>query len=101
VAWGVWTIAFVMGVAGTVLVVLNGSPLLENTIFGSIFMTMGLTGALIAGRRPDNAIGWLLVGSTIAVAIAFAGGEAAIYGFETNPGSIPGARWLAWVSAWG
>jgi len=32
---------------------------------------------LIASRRPDNAIGWLLIGFTMAIALAFVGSEAA------------------------
>jgi signal transduction histidine kinase len=93
--------ALVLAAAGNVFLVLNGSGLLEDVLFSLIFMGMGLTGALIATRRPDNAIGWLLVGSTLAIALAFVTSGAVTYSYETNPGSIPGARWLAWVGTWG
>jgi signal transduction histidine kinase len=100
-AWSIYGLALVLAAAGNVFLVINGSGLLEDVLFSLIFMGMGLTGALIATRRPDNAIGWLLVGSTLVIALAFATNVAATHSFETNPGSIPGARWLAWVGTWG
>jgi signal transduction histidine kinase len=100
-AWSLYALALVLAAGGEVFVVLTSSGVLENTLFALIFMAMGLTGALIATRRPDNAIGWLLVGTTLVIALAFVTSGAAIYSFETNPGSIPGARWLAWVGTWG
>lgn len=99
-AWSLFCLALVLAFAGDVFVVLNGSGLLENTLFGLVFTGMGLTGALIASRRPDNAIGWLLIGSALTIAFAFVTSEAEVYSLETNPGSIPGTRWLAWVGSW-
>jgi signal transduction histidine kinase len=99
-AWGLYALALVFTAAGTVFSVLNGSNLLEDSLFGLIFLAMGLTGALIASRRPDNAIGWILVGSALVITLAYVTSAAAVYSYETNPGSIPGARWLAWVGTW-
>ncbi|MEX2405764.1 MAG: histidine kinase, partial [Actinomycetota bacterium] len=100
-AWGLLFLALAIATAGMVLVVLNDSGVLEQSVFVLIFMAMALVGALIASRRPENAIGWLMIGFTLAIATAFVGEGAAIYSFETNPGAIPGARWLAWVGGWG
>jgi putative effector of murein hydrolase LrgA (UPF0299 family) len=48
------------------------------------------TGALIASRRPQNAIGWVMV-SLGAVGIIAEGLLAyAVYGLEIRPGSLPG-----------
>ncbi len=100
-AWGMLFLALAIATCGIVLVALNHSGLLEQAVFVLIFLGMAFVGALIASRRPENAIGWLLLGFTLAIAFAFAGSEAAIYSFETNPGAIPGTRWLAWIGAWG
>ncbi|MEX2203161.1 MAG: histidine kinase [Actinomycetota bacterium] len=100
-AWGLLFLAIAIATAGMVLVVLNDSGALEQSVFVLIFMAMALVGALIASRRPENAIGWLMIGFTLMIAMAFVGEGAAIYSFETNPGAIPGARWLAWVGGWG
>jgi hypothetical protein len=100
-AWGLLSLALAIATTGIVLVALNHSGLLEQAVFVVIFSGMALVGALIASRRPQNAIGWLLLGFTLAIALAFVGSEAAIYSFEKNRGAIPGARWLAWVGAWG
>ncbi|MGH2590655.1 MAG: hypothetical protein ACRDGW_07650, partial [Actinomycetota bacterium] len=99
-AWGLYALALALAAAGNLFLFLNGYGVLENILFGIIFMAMGLTGALIAARRPDNAIGWLLVGSALVIALAFASDGAAVYSFETDPGSIPGASWIAWVGSW-
>jgi signal transduction histidine kinase len=99
-AWGVLALAFGLATCGVVLVALNGTGLLEQIVFVLIFTSMAVVGALIAARRPTNAIGWLLLGSTTMIAVAFASSEAAIYAFETDPGSIPGATWLAWAGSW-
>ena len=100
-AWGLLFLALAIATAGTVLVALNHSGLLEQSVFVLIFSGMAFVGTLIASRRPENAVGWLLIGFTMAIALAFVGSEAAIYSFERNPGAIPGARWLAWVGGWG
>jgi signal transduction histidine kinase len=100
-AWGLLLLAGAIAISGIVLVALNHSGLLEQSVFVLIFSGMALVGALIASRRPENAIGWLMIGFTMAIASAFVGSEAATYSFETNPGAIPGARWLAWVGGWG
>jgi signal transduction histidine kinase len=100
-AWGLLFLAIAIVTTGIVFVALNHSGLLEQSVFVLIFMGMALVGVLIASRRPENAIGWLMIGFTLTIAMAFVGEGAAIYSFETDPGAIPGARWLAWVGGWG
>lgn len=51
-------------------------------------------GALIALRRPDNAVGWILLG----IAIAFAAGETAL-AYAAEPAN-PGRVGVAWVASW-
>ena len=89
-AWGLLFLALAMATIGTVLVALNHSGLLEQAVFVLIFSGMAFSGTLIASRRPENAIGWLLIGFTMAIALAFVGSEAAIYSFERNTGADPG-----------
>ena len=59
-----------------------------------------IAGLLIALYRPANAIGWLLLADAVNVAFGFVATPYAHYGLITNPGSLPGARWmLLWSSA--
>ena len=58
-----------------------------------------LVGALIAWKRPDNSVGWLLLAYSLVRGIA---GFAAGYGFYgvRHPGSLPFTGAVAWLSVW-
>ena len=67
-----------------------------------IFLTLAyvLVGAFIVIRQPNNTIGWLLIAIPLMAEIAFFVGDYATYGLVTRPGSLPAARWAAWVDRW-
>jgi signal transduction histidine kinase len=83
-----------------VLAVVNRSAIVQNAFFVAIFLSMAAIGALVASRRPDNAIGWLLLWTTLAIGTGFVTDEYAKYTLETNPGTFPGGVWAAWISSW-
>ena len=56
------------------------------------------TGRLIAGRVPDNAIGWLLGLVGLSLAVTTLAEQYALYGLATAPGSVPRARLAGWFS---
>jgi hypothetical protein len=60
-----------------------------------------LVGALLILRVPRNAVGWLLSGSGVCFAIAFAGGEYATTALVFDPGSLPAGEVAAGLSAAG
>ena len=72
VAWGLLVFAVVLAGAALVLSALNGErgDLLSGTLFTSTFLAFALTGSLVASRRPDNSIGWLLLGTALGLGIA-------------------------------
>lgn len=102
-AWGLLAFGVALAGGGLALSALNGArgDLLENSLFGLIFISMGVVGALIASRQPGNAIGWLLLWTTLVIAVSFVTGEYAIYTVLTDSGALPGGVWAAWVSSWG
>jgi signal transduction histidine kinase len=59
-----------------------------------------LLGALLASRRPDNAIGWIFAATAVVFGIAGLAAQVATYGLVTNPGSTPGAAVGAWLGTW-
>ncbi|MEO8425043.1 MAG: hypothetical protein ABI595_14185, partial [Actinomycetota bacterium] len=65
--WALWALALALAISGSVLVALNGNPIVGNVGLATIFASMGFTGALIASRQPENPIGWILVGSTVVI----------------------------------
>ena len=77
----------------------NGWAIL-NLFFLLAEASAAVAGSLIASRRPDNRVGWLIV----AHAFCFITGEFtrqyAIYGLLTAPGSLPLARAMASPPYW-
>ena len=101
-AWGLLAFGVVLAGAGLVLSALNGERggLLSPTLFTLTFLGFGLTGSLVASRRPDNSIGWLLLGTGLGLGIAGLSTQYATYAVQTDPGALPGGVWAAWVSSW-
>ncbi|MEO8424078.1 MAG: histidine kinase, partial [Actinomycetota bacterium] len=51
-------------------------------------------------RQPENPIGWILVGSTVVISLAFATGGYSTYATEGRVTPLPGSIWAAWVGTW-
>jgi len=76
------------------------APLLEDLLTALAFLSFPAMGALIASRRPDNAIGWLLLGIGLVAGLLVACVGYAAYGLVTNESGAPGATVAAWFEAW-
>jgi len=50
------------------------------------------SGRLIATRRPDNAIGWLLSSIGLSLATSMFAEQYAVYGLATAPGAVPAPK---------
>jgi len=70
---------------------------LENTLIGVSYAPVG---ALIAARRPENPVGWLLCLMGVAFSFAHFISEYAIYTLLAQPNSLPAGEALAWISSW-
>ncbi|TMK44223.1 MAG: GAF domain-containing protein [Actinobacteria bacterium] len=99
-AWGLLALGVALVGGGMVLAVVNRSAVVQNASFVLIFLSMAYIGSLIASRRPDNAIGWLLLWTTLAIGTGFVSDEYSKYALVTNPGALPGGVWVAWASSW-
>ena len=94
-AWGIW-LAIVGSFLG--IVVLSGAAdedgegsAVAYTVFVGAFATVG---ALVAGRRPRNPIGWIL----LAGAAAYTIGGLTVTQTESDPSAAPLVHWLStWV----
>ena len=102
VPWLLFSLAVVLASTAMFLVMRNRTAgnIAENAAFVLVFMTMGLVGALVATRRPRNAVGWLFLALSGLAALSFLAGEYARYALVTRPGSLPGAVWAAWAADW-
>jgi hypothetical protein len=59
-----------------------------------------VVGAVVAARRPENPIGWLLSASGLLVGVGLFAGQYAFYTLVTRPGSLPGGQAMLWLSGW-
>jgi hypothetical protein len=103
-AWSIWTLSVAFAGLGLLLMFLNGSfeDLLDESlgIDAALALAFPTVGAIIASRRPSNAIGWIFC------AIGLCGGaevftvEYGIYALVTNPGSLPAGVVATWIGTW-
>jgi hypothetical protein len=109
VAWSSWAVSLVFGLAAVALLVLTrATPIPRGAVPRGIGAVWGLLllvilstmGALIVARRPANLIGWSFVAAGLGLALQGFAIQYAIYALLTNPGSLPGGAWLAWISTW-
>lgn len=92
IAWSLWA-AFVAVQVLTVWLIAqgHGDP---DDLFALVMVGFVTVGCLVASRRPDNTVGWLLIAISLAFA-AQAFGEV----YATGP-SYPGHLAVAWTAGW-
>jgi hypothetical protein len=96
-AWGLWGLA-----AGLLLAAVALGPWLVlgyvgvQVVLSLAFLTVG---AFLGGRRPGNAVGWLLLGWGMVMAFSAFTGAYVEHGLVRDPGSVPGPDWAAWAEA--
>ena len=109
VAWSSWAVSLLLGLFSVALLVLTRAtpiprgavPRGVNAVWGLLLLAILSTmGALIVARRPGNRIGWSFVAAGLGLALQAFATQYAIYALLTEPGALPGAAWLAWISSW-
>ena len=107
VAWGLWALTLA-GLGATLwldaLLRQDGYPELAyllgtgnaTTLVAAI--SAATVGALVAGRRPDHRVGWLLAGMGLSIAVAGFSFSYTRYGLVARPGALPAASWLAGIA---
>jgi hypothetical protein len=103
-AWSLWALAVALTALSLVLLVLNlAQP--DTHVFdwwlGNALVVIDVTvGAIVASRRPENPVGWLLCLSGVSVSTSSFTSQYAIYALLARPGSLPAGEALAWIAAW-
>jgi hypothetical protein len=69
-----------------------------NTVVSVSFPAIGL---LLASRRPEHPIGWLLRAAGLTLGLEHFCAEYAIYALLAQPGSLPADQAAAWFITWG
>ena len=102
-AWLAWSMCLVtlVAMAGALAIGVAKSSLDVFSLLGMpAILAFSVVGALVASRRPDNPIGWILCGAGLSFALASLAGEYATYALITEPGSLPGGDIMAWLGTW-
>ena len=103
-AWFLWALSVTFAGLGLLFLFLNGSfeDLLDESlgIDAALALAFPTVGAIIASRRPGNAVGWIFC------AIGLCGGASifftqyGIYTLVTNPDSLPAGVIATWIGTW-
>jgi hypothetical protein len=108
IAWSLCAVSVALMALALALLLLSGSDALPSEI-GSLWGTavqitvdfaLPILGALIASRRPENLIGWIVSAAAIANAVDYFADGYAMYTLLAEPNSLPGGMVAAWVSNW-
>ena len=65
-----------------------------------VIATFASVGAIVASRRPHNAVGWVLSAMGLLFAIAFSLHAYVTFGLEPRSVTVPGIALAAWVGNW-
>lgn len=98
-AWVLCGLALALATGAAVLGLRNGTRW-EDLVFLVVVICSAVVGGVITTHRPANPVGFFFLASALSVATTALAGEYATYGLITNPGSLPAAEALAWLSAW-
>src|SRR5215210_2076306 len=92
-AWSLWAISVILTALSLLLLVLNLShpdtPIPNYWLGNALVVIDATVGAIVASRRPENPVGWLLCLSGVAVSMSTFTSVYAIYALLTREGSLP------------
>ncbi len=101
IAWGFGAPLLLLLGGGTILHVVSGGDISTTSVVLPIAgMTSLSVGELLVTRLPRHRIAWLLwlIGTLISINVITQ--ALADLGLNSEPGTVPGALWFAWVAGW-
>jgi signal transduction histidine kinase len=100
-AWGLFLLFLVVFTSGMTLGFASNAPGVAGALpFAIAFSIFAAVGALVASRRPDSPIGWLLIPIGFGPALGFLGLGYARWALIQRPGSLPFGHAAAWMTTW-
>jgi len=100
-AWGSCVLSGLLLLAAAVLLGLNSFRL--DLFYGwepAVGVAFPIVGSLIASRRPDNRLGWVMCAIGLAVGVEILLSEYVAWSVSAGRQGAPAVGWLAWVSEW-
>ena len=108
-AWTIGVPSIALMVAGLAFMFVNRHTILpdvtDSWTFSSVFdvvVSIGVSaiGLVIASRRRENPLGWLLLVAGLVLGVVTFSRGYALYALVPDPGSLPAGRAFAWLSNW-
>jgi len=108
-AWSIGIPSIALTVAGLVIMFVDRHAVLpqvsDSWTFSSVFditvnIAVPVIGLVIASRRRENPLGWLLLAAGLALGLATFSRSYALHALHVDPGSLPAGRGFAWLSNW-
>jgi two-component system, NarL family, sensor kinase len=92
-AWSLWAITVALTALSALLVVLSlshpNTPVFEWWFGNTLIVIDATVGTIVASRRPENPVGWLLCMSGVAVGASTFVSQYAIYALLARPDALP------------
>src|SRR3712207_2394177 len=99
VAWSLWGLALTLTVLALLLLALilsHPNTHIYDYWFNNVTIVIDVTvGAIVASRRPENPVGWLLCLAGFTTSISHFSSEYAIYALLAQPNSLPAGKAFA------
>jgi hypothetical protein len=103
-AWSLWALSVALTTLSLVLLVLirshPGIHVFDWWLGNSTIVIDATVGAIVASRRPENPVGWLLCLSGVATSTSTFTSQYAIYALLAQPNSLPAGEGMAWIASW-
>jgi hypothetical protein len=103
-AWSLWALSVALTALSLLLLALirshPGTHIFDWWLGNATIVIDVTVGAIVASRRPENPVGWLLCLSGIAVSTSSFTSQYAIYSLLAQPGSLPAGEAMAWIASW-
>ena len=104
-AWSLWGLSLTLTMLALLLLALSLSHPHTHTYDDWLISTLNAVffssvGAIVASRRPENPVGWLLCLWALSESISHFSGQYAIYALLARPASLPAGEAMAWVFSW-
>jgi hypothetical protein len=103
-AWSLWALSVALTALSLLLLVLirshPGIHVFDWWLVSSLVVIDATVGAIVASRRPENPVGWLLCLSGIATSTSTFASQYAIYALLARPDSLPAGEAMAWIASW-
>jgi hypothetical protein len=77
-----------------------GTHIFDYWLVSSLIVIDVTVGAIVASRRPENPVGWLLCLSGVATSTSSFTSQYAIYALLAQPNSLPAGEAMAWIATW-